>query len=60
MYPVEFDKCQVIEHVSNEHNEIYYFGNNYQENGNNTYVLKFIIGVYLYGQGKGCLFAFRK
>lgn len=40
IYPVEFDKCQVIDHVSDEYDEIHYFGDKYQENGNDKTLIE--------------------
>jgi len=34
IYPVEYDKTQVLEHLLPYYNEIHYFGDKYEENGN--------------------------
>lgn len=34
IYPKEYDKIQVLEYLTNNYNEIHYFGDKYSENGN--------------------------
>ena len=39
IYPKEYDKIQVVEHVVSEYNEIHYFGDKYNENGNDYKII---------------------
>ena len=39
IYPIEFDKIQVLEHLIYKYDEIHYFGDKYQEDGNDYKLL---------------------
>jgi phosphomannomutase len=46
IYPVEYDKTQVLEHLLDKYNEIHYFGDKYEKNGNDHNIInhKSVIG----------------
>ncbi len=39
VYPKEYDKVQVIEYVKDDYDEIHYFGDKYEEDGNDFHLL---------------------
>lgn len=39
IFPIEYDKVQVIDHVKDVYNCIYYFGDKYEENGNDHMII---------------------
>lgn len=39
IYPVEYDKTQVLEHLKDDYNEIHYFGDKYEKNGNDHNII---------------------
>jgi len=39
IYPTEWDKIQVLKYIQNEYNEIHYFGDRYQEDGNDFRII---------------------
>ncbi len=46
IYPIEYDKTQILEHLQNKYNEIHYFGDKYQIDGNDYNIInnKNVIG----------------
>lgn len=46
IYPVEYDKTQVLEHLLDKYNEIHYFGDKYEKNGNDHNIInhKSVVG----------------
>jgi phosphomannomutase len=39
IYPTEWDKIQVLKYIQSEYNEIHYFGDRYQEDGNDFRII---------------------
>ena len=40
IFPTEYDKIQVLEILENKYDEIYYFGDKYEEGGNDYLIIK--------------------